>query len=46
MIALVGVSDLIVVETEDALMICPRDRAQDVKKIVETLQAQKKNELL
>jgi mannose-1-phosphate guanylyltransferase len=29
---------LIVVDTEDALLIMPRERAQDVKRIVELLQ--------
>ena len=37
LVAAIGVSDLIVVETDDALLICPRDRAQDVKKIVDVL---------
>ena len=32
-IALIGVKDLIVVETKDALLICAKDRAQDIKKI-------------
>lgn len=36
-IALVGVEDLIVVQTEGATLVCPRDRAQDVKAIVEEL---------
>ena len=36
--ALVGVRDLIVVETPDALLVCHRDRAQDVKKVVEELE--------
>jgi mannose-1-phosphate guanylyltransferase len=36
-IALAGVEDLVVVETEDALLIVPRARAQDVKEIVEQL---------
>ncbi len=45
-VAVIGVENLIVVETEDALLICSRDRAQDVKKIVEELQRQKRNELL
>ncbi len=35
--ALIGVSDLVVVQAEDATLICPRDRAQDVKKLVERL---------
>ncbi|MBL8558910.1 MAG: mannose-1-phosphate guanylyltransferase/mannose-6-phosphate isomerase [Hyphomonadaceae bacterium] len=39
LVALVGVNDVIVVETEDAVLILPRERAQDVKKIVETLAA-------
>lgn len=30
-VALIGVSDLVVIETEDALLIVPRSRAQDVK---------------
>lgn len=38
MIAAVGVSDLMIVETEDAVLVCPRERAQDVKKIVEDLE--------
>jgi mannose-1-phosphate guanylyltransferase len=37
LVAAVGVHDLIVVDTPDALLICPRDRAQDVKRIVERL---------
>jgi len=36
-IALVGVEDLVVVETDDALLVLPRDRAQDVRLIVEEL---------
>ncbi len=36
-IALVGVSDLVVVETDDALLIVPRERAQDVKDVVDAL---------
>jgi mannose-1-phosphate guanylyltransferase len=37
-IALVGLKDLIVVDTKDALLIMPRERAQDVKRVVELLQ--------
>jgi mannose-1-phosphate guanylyltransferase len=33
----IGVEDLLVVETEDALMICKKNRSQDVKKIVDML---------
>jgi hypothetical protein len=45
-VALVGVEDLVVVETADAVFICPRDRAQDVKLIVSQLQAEGRSELL
>ena len=40
LIATVGLEDMIVVDTGDALLICPQDRAQDVKKIVDWLKAQ------
>ena len=36
-IALVGVDDLVVVETDDALLILPRERSQDVRLVVEEL---------
>jgi mannose-1-phosphate guanylyltransferase len=44
--ALIGVHDLIVVDTPDALLICPRDRAQDVGKIVKWLEEQHRKDLL
>ncbi|WP_300675025.1 mannose-1-phosphate guanylyltransferase/mannose-6-phosphate isomerase [Desulfoluna sp.] len=39
MIAAVGLKDMIVVETKDAVLVAPRDRGQDVKKIVSQLKA-------
>lgn len=45
-IALVGVHDLVVVETDDALLVMPRERAQDVRLVVEALRAQGKTDLL
>jgi mannose-1-phosphate guanylyltransferase len=45
-VALVGVSDLVVVETSDAVYVCPRERAQDVKLIVQRLQQEGRTELL
>lgn len=36
-VALLGVSDLCVVETDDAVLIMPRQRAQDVRAVVEEL---------
>ncbi len=37
-VALVDVDDLIVVETDDVLMICKRGSSQDVKKVVDALE--------
>jgi len=45
-VAAVGIRDLVVVETDDALLICRRDRAQDVGKIVKWLEAEKLSRLL
>jgi mannose-1-phosphate guanylyltransferase len=45
-VAAIGVKDLVVVDTVDALLICPRDRAQDVAKIVKWLEAQRLTKLL
>jgi mannose-1-phosphate guanylyltransferase len=44
--ALVGVRDLVIVETPDALLIVPRDRAQDVAKLVKSLEERKLAKLL
>ena len=45
-IALIGVKDLIVVEGEDALLILPKEKAQDVKKMVELLKDKKETDYL
>jgi mannose-1-phosphate guanylyltransferase len=45
-IAAIGVHDLVLVETGDAILLCPRDRAQDVGKIVKYLEQQKLARLL
>ncbi|MDB4941787.1 MAG: Mannose-phosphate guanylyltransferase [Labilithrix sp.] len=45
-VALVGVDDLVVVETEDAILVIPRERAQDVRLVVEALKASKRTDLL
>lgn len=34
----IGVSNLVLVETEDAILLCPRDRSQEVGKIVKWLE--------
>jgi len=38
LVAFVGVKDLIVVDTPDAVMVCAKSAAQDVKKVVEELE--------
>ena len=45
-IALVGVDDLVVVETEDAILVIPRERAQDVRLAVEALKKAGRTQLL
>lgn len=45
-IALVGVSDLVVVETEDALLITTRERSQDVGKVVAELKRAGREDLV
>ena len=44
LVALVGVSDLVVVETADAVLVASKSRSQDVKHIVSQLTAQKREE--
>jgi mannose-1-phosphate guanylyltransferase/mannose-6-phosphate isomerase len=44
LVALVGVSDLVVVETADAVLVSSKSRSQDVKHIVNQLTAQKREE--
>ncbi len=39
LVALVGVEDLVVIDTPDALVVVPRERAQEVKRVVEALKA-------
>lgn len=46
LISTIGVEDLIIVETDDAVMVINKDRAQDVKKIVDKLKDAGRNELL
>jgi mannose-1-phosphate guanylyltransferase len=46
LIATIGLENMIVVDTGDVLLICPKDRAQEVKRIVEELQKQKKDQYL
>lgn len=44
LIATVGVENLIIVETDDAVLVCDKERAQDVKLIVDALKQEEKTE--
>jgi mannose-1-phosphate guanylyltransferase len=44
--AAIGVSNLIVIDTNDSLLICNRDNAQDVRQIVDYLKMKKRTDLI
>jgi mannose-1-phosphate guanylyltransferase/mannose-6-phosphate isomerase len=46
LVATIGLTDTIVVDTPDATLVCSRDRAQDVKKVVDELKKRKAEEHL
>jgi mannose-1-phosphate guanylyltransferase len=46
LVALVGINDMIVVDTPEILMIVPKDHSQDVKKIVERLKEEEQTDYL
>ena len=37
LVATIGVQDMVIVDTEDALLVCPKTREQEVREIVEKL---------
>jgi hypothetical protein len=39
-IATIGLENFVIVDTHDVLMICPRDRVQDVKALVAQIRQQ------
>jgi mannose-1-phosphate guanylyltransferase len=46
LVATIGVEDLIIVNTDDALLICRKGRSQDVKEISDYLRRKQMNEYL
>ena len=46
LVAVVGLDDVVVVDTPDALLVSSAEASQDVKKVVEQLQAEGRDELL
>jgi mannose-1-phosphate guanylyltransferase len=45
-VGVVGVRDLVVVVTADAVLVIPKDRAQDVRLLVEAAKASGRHDLL
>jgi mannose-1-phosphate guanylyltransferase len=46
LVAVLGAKDLVVISTSDATLVCTREAAQDVKKVVETLLRKKADKYL
>ena len=46
LISTIGLKDMIVVETDDAILVCPRSRSQDVRKLVDKLRSSRQDSLL
>ncbi len=46
LVAAIGLEDMIIIDSEDALLVCPRSRAQDVRKVVEALRRARKTRYL
>jgi mannose-1-phosphate guanylyltransferase len=46
LVAALGLEGMVVVETQDAVLVCPKDRAQDVKQIVEQLKREAREKYL
>ncbi|WP_460803406.1 mannose-1-phosphate guanylyltransferase/mannose-6-phosphate isomerase [Microbulbifer agarilyticus] len=44
LIATVGLNDVVVVESDDAVLVAAKDRVQDIKKVVERLKAENRSE--
>ena len=46
LIATIGLEDVVIVDTDDVLLVCRRDRAAEVKKLVAQLDERGRTELL
>ena len=46
LVATIGVKDLIVIHSDNAILICPKSRAQDVKELVDLLKRKKMKDYL
>jgi mannose-1-phosphate guanylyltransferase len=45
-VAVVGLTDVVVVDAGDAILVVPKDKSQDVRKVVEALKARKREKFL
>jgi mannose-1-phosphate guanylyltransferase len=45
-VALFGVSDLVVVQTDDAVLVCPRNRAEELKELIQAMRHAGRTDLL
>jgi hypothetical protein len=45
-IAAIGLDNIVIIDTGDALLVCAKDQVQDVKKIVTWLEERGRSELL
>ena len=46
LVVTLGVKDLVIIDTGDSLLICNRHNAQDVRKVIDWLKSEKKNQYL
>ncbi len=46
LVAAIGLNNILIIDTDDALLICDKDKAQDIKMVVEWLKVNKRDELL
>ncbi|HLM43836.1 MAG TPA: mannose-1-phosphate guanylyltransferase, partial [Myxococcaceae bacterium] len=45
-LSVVGLTDMVVVDSGDAVLVVPKDKSQDVRKVVEALKARKREKFL
>jgi mannose-1-phosphate guanylyltransferase len=41
LVAVIGIKNMVFIETEDAVLLCPKNRAQDIKKIIDKIKNKK-----
>jgi mannose-1-phosphate guanylyltransferase len=45
LIATIGLEDIVIVDTKDALLVCSKSKAQDIKKLIKELEERGKKYL-